>query len=118
MTTIDVFKKESDFRVCEAGTVIFTEGEQGDLMYAVIAGEVEILVLHHVVETVGPGGIFGEMALIDSGPRSAMARAKTTCKIVPVSKDRFMFLVQQTPYFSLQVMRIMSERLRRLDLVL
>jgi CRP-like cAMP-binding protein len=67
------------------------------------------------VETVGEGGIIGEMGLIDRGPRSATAIAKTDCKLVPLNEQRFTFMVQETPNFALQVMRIMADRLRRMD---
>ncbi len=114
MTTIDLFQHAQDSVIFVAGQVIFREGEPGDVMYAVLEGEVEIVVQGQVIDTTGPGGIVGEMALIDAGPRSATVRAKTVCKLVPVSQRRFTFLVQQTPFFALQVMRVMSERLRRL----
>ncbi|HEU5100134.1 MAG TPA: Crp/Fnr family transcriptional regulator [Roseiflexaceae bacterium] len=61
----------------------------------------------------GPGGIVGEMALIDDRPRSATAVAATDCRLVPIDERRFTFLVQQTPMFALAVMRVMAERLRR-----
>ncbi len=51
-------------------------------MYVVQEGEVDIVIRDQVVETVGPGGILGELALIDQGPRSASARARTDCKLV------------------------------------
>ena len=65
------------------------------------------------LEEVGPGTIFGEMALIDLGPRSASAVAVTDCELVSIEKRRFWFLVQETPYFAETVMRVMAERLRR-----
>ena len=114
MTTIDLFQHAQDSVIFAAGQVIFREGEPGDVMYAILEGEVEIVVRGRVVDTTGPGGIVGEMALIDAGPRSATVRATTVCKLVPVSQRRFTFLVQQTPFFALQVMRIMSARQRRL----
>src|SRR5262245_3945375 len=114
MTTIDLFQHAQDSVIFVAGQVIFQEGEPGEVMYAVLEGEGEIVVQGQVIDTTGPGGIVGEMALIDAGPRSATVRAKTVCKLVPVSQRRFTFLVQQTPFFALQVMRVMSERLRRL----
>lgn len=55
------------------------------------------------------------MALIDRNTRSATAVAKTACKLVPIDEKRFKFLVQQTPNFALQLMRIIAERLRRMD---
>jgi len=114
VATIDLFQQAQDHVIFAAGHVIFREGEPGDVMYVVLEGEVEIVVQGQVIDTTGPGGIVGEMALIDAGPRSATVRTKTVCTLVPVSQRRFTFLVQQTPFFALQVMRVMSERLRRL----
>jgi len=114
VTTIDLFQHAPDSVIFAAGHVIFREGEPGDVMYVVLEGEVEIVVQGRVIDTTGPGGIVGEMALIDARPRSATVRATTICKLVPVSQRRFTFLVQQTPFFALQVMQVMSERLRRL----
>ena len=56
--------------------------------------------------------IFGEMALIDNQPRSATAVAVTDVELVPVSEKQFLFLVGQTPYFALKVMRVLAQRLR------
>ena len=95
-----------------AGTMIFAAGEPGHVMYVVMSGEVEILVADQIVETVGPEGIFGEMALIDNEPRSAAARTKTECELLPVTEEQLMFMVRKTPGFSLEVMRVISRRLR------
>src|SRR5689334_12529939 len=115
MTTIDYFKNAAEFVEYEAGQVIFDMGEQGDIMYAVKEGDVEIIFKDRVLEIVHPGGFFGEMALIDFQPRSARAIAKTPCKIVQVNKTRFLFLVQETPTFALQVMHTLADRLRMVD---
>ena len=115
MTTIGLFRNATDFESYPAGKVIFQEGDEGRQMFAVKEGEIDIAVHGRVVETVGPGGIFGEMALIDSGTRSASAIARTDCQLVPVDERRFSFLIQQTPEFALQVMKIIVERLRRID---
>jgi CRP-like cAMP-binding protein len=64
---------------------------------------------------VGRGGIFGEMALIEKENRVATATARTDAKIVSVDETRFLFLVQQTPNFSLHVMRVLSDRLRKMN---
>lgn len=96
-----------------AGDVVFRAGDKGDKMYVVRAGEVEIERDGKVVETVTAGGIFGEMALIDGAPRAAAARAKTDCEVAPVSEKTFLFLVHETPYFAIAVMRTLADRLRR-----
>ena len=95
------------------GDVIFKIGDKGDKMYVVRAGEVEIERDGKIVETVSAGGIFGEMALIDGAPRAATARAKTACEVAPVSEKTFLFLVHETPYFAISVMRTLADRLRR-----
>ena len=56
--------------------------------------------------------IFGEMALIDHGPRSATAVAATDATLVPVGEKQFLFLVSRTPYFAINVMRVLVQRLR------
>ena len=105
----------TDARSFAAGQMVFSEGEPGAVMYVVKEGEVDIRVRGKAVETVGPGGIIGEMALIDQQPRSATAVARTACQLVPINEERFQFLVQQTPYFALDVMRMVVQRLRKMD---
>ena len=102
-------------RMPKAGEVIFEEGQDGDRMYVVRHGEVEILRGDKVVETISGGGMFGEMALIDGSKRSATARAKTECELVPVDEKTFVFLVHETPYFALDVMRLLADRLRAMN---
>jgi CRP/FNR family cyclic AMP-dependent transcriptional regulator len=110
---IHLFDKSTDYTVYPAGHVIFTEGATGDCMYAVIGGEVDIVVNGRVIETVGESQIFGEMALVEDMPRTATAVAKTDAKIVKVDRNRFLFMVQQTPYFALNVLTVVTQRLRR-----
>jgi CRP-like cAMP-binding protein len=115
MVTIDLFNKEDNYDTFAAGQTIFREGDQPTLMYVVIKGEVMLSVKGIEVEKLGPGGVLGEMAMIDSVPRSATAVAQTNCSLVPVDHRRFIFLVQQTPKFAIQIMRVMADRLRRMD---
>lgn len=115
MTTINLFNNAKDFIIIPTGAVIFEKGGVADCMYAVLEGEVEISIDGKFLDVTGAGGIVGEMALIDSKPRSATAIAKTECKLVPIDQHRFTFLVQQTPFFAINVMKIMVERIRKLD---
>jgi len=110
-----LFEHATDARPVAAGTMIFRVGDERDYMYAVVEGKVDIVINGHIVETVESGGIFGEMALIGKDKRTATAVAKTDAKIVPVDEKRFLFLVQQTPNFSLHVMAVLAERLRQMD---
>ena len=101
---------KQSFTSCQ---LIFKEGEVGDVMYGVISGEVDIVIGGRVVEIAGPGSILGEMALIDNSPRSATAVARTDCKLAVINQKRFIALIQQKPFFALQVMGVLADRLRR-----
>ncbi len=111
----NIFEGKGEMETHPSGTTIFEKGQSGEVMYIVQEGQVEIRVGDDVVETVGPDGVFGEMALIENKPRSATTIAKTDCRLVPITKKQFLFMVDETPMFALYVMRIMSERLRRHD---
>lgn len=113
MAKIELFQHAEDYVTFKAGTRIFEEGQPGDFMYAVVEGEVEIVSGGRLLETAVAGGLIGELALIDRTGRSASAIARTDCKLVPVDAKRFQFMIRETPFFALQVMRIMAERLRR-----
>ena len=95
-----------------AGETIFHEGDPGKCMYVVASGEVEIVKGGMVLARLAEGEIFGEMALIDAAPRSAAAVAKTDCGVVPIDEYEFFFLVQHKPYFVLDMMRLLVERIR------
>ena len=115
MPVTSIFDHASDVKSVRAGTTIFNTGDPRDHMYAVLDGQVDIFVNGKLVETVEKGGIFGEMALIDAEARTGTAVAKSDVKVVPVDERRFLFLIQQTPNFALHVMRVLSDRLRRMD---
>src|SRR6187397_1400907 len=105
----------SNYILFAVGQVIFRQGDVGDFMYVIQEGEVDILLHEKVVETVEPGGILGELALIDNRPRAATAIARTDCKIVPIDENSFAYMVQETPHFAIHVMEVMAERLRYMD---
>lgn len=98
-----------------AGDVIFSEGEAGDCMFILRSGEVEIRRHGELIEKVGPGGIFGEMSLIDGSPRSASAHAGTDCELLEIDEKTFTYLVHEAPYFALDVMRTLAARIRSLN---
>ena len=96
-----------------AGATVVKAGEAGETMYIVTEGEVDILDGSTILETAGTGSIVGELALIDDEPRSATVVAKTDCRLVPVDRKRFQYMVQETPFFALAVMKILADRLRK-----
>ena len=99
-------------RRVRAGGVIFREGEDADELFVIKSGYVRIQIGNRVVADLTADTIFGEMALIDDEPRSATSLAITDVELVPVSEKQFLFLVSQTPYFALKVMRVLAQRLR------
>lgn len=115
MHTFTLFNNEPDTLAVKKGQVIFNEGDtaQCDCMYAVLEGEVEITKRGALLETVPPGGVFGEMGLLDHTARSATARAKCDGKLARISDSRFMSIVAQNPHFAVGMMRVLSERVRR-----
>jgi CRP-like cAMP-binding protein len=96
----------------ERGKVIMVAGQVGALMYVVIDGFVSISIRGAVVEKVGQGGIFGEMALIDQSPRAANATAETDCALLAINRQVFLNLVKSEPTFGISLLGAMAERLR------
>ena len=93
MNAVNLFRGEEGSKVYEPGDTVFTSGETGEHMFVVLKGKIDIKIGDRVVETVEPGGIFGELAMVD--------------------KQRFTFLVQSHPFFALYVLKLLAERLRR-----
>ncbi len=106
---------ERDLKTFDTGETLFSTGESGTSMYVIKSGSVDIRVGGKVFDTVHSGGVVGEMALIDNAPRSADAIAREPCSVIEVDERMFAFLVSETPFFALQVMRIMADRLRRMN---
>ena len=115
MNFSNLFRHETDTINFSAGEAILRRGEVGDVMYVVMEGEAEILLGGRVVHVAGPGTLLGELSLIDRSPGSADVVAKTACRLVAIDERRFRFLVQQTPNFALDVMKVIAERLRAMN---
>jgi CRP-like cAMP-binding protein len=96
----------------ERGKLIMVAGQAGAMMYVVADGRVAISIRGAVVERVGPGGVFGEMALIDQSPRAANAVAETDCTLLGINRSVFMNLVKSNPTFGVSLLGAMAERVR------
>ncbi len=110
-----IFRQTDNTVAIAAGGVIFSAGDEGDAMYVVIAGAIDLVVNGTTVETVQADGMFGELALIDREPRTATAVAKSDSTLVRVEPAQFMLMVRQTPFFATDVMRLLVYRLRQMD---
>jgi CRP-like cAMP-binding protein len=111
---LDIFiRRGIPLRTFAAGERIFLEADAGDAMYVVRTGAVDVISFGQVLDRVGAGGVFGEMALIDDAPRAAAALASEATEVVVIDKPTFLKLIAEEPEFALQIMKLMADRVRR-----
>ncbi|PSB25124.1 cyclic nucleotide-binding domain-containing protein [Stenomitos frigidus] len=113
--TVAIFQKQPEPQAFEAGAVIFAEGQSGDVMYGILEGEVDLLINSKVIDTLQHGSVFGVGALVGVLNRGYTAVAKTNCKLASLDEYRFLFAVQETPMFALQVMKDYANRMAHLE---
>ena len=94
------------------GQVIMVAGQTGALVYVVLEGKVAISIRGAVVQYVGPGAVFGEMALIDQSPRAANAAAETDCILLGINRQVFLNLIKSDPTFGASLLAAVAERVR------
>jgi CRP-like cAMP-binding protein len=112
--TVQIFQKQPNGHVI-AGQIIFEQGQLGDYMYGILEGEVNLSINGKVIETLKAGDVFGEGALAHlNGTRFTTATAKTDCKLARMDQQHFLFAIQETPMFALQVIRSYSDRMHNL----
>jgi CRP-like cAMP-binding protein len=110
-----LFRHAAKTTLHPAGTTIFQEGDEGHSMFAIKRGSVAITVDGNTVDTLSEEEIFGEMALLDHATRTASAVTLAETELVEIDKPQFYLLVRQNPHFALQLMQLLSQRLRRAD---
>ena len=102
-------------RVCAPGETIFAMGDPGDRMYLILEGEIEIRVGDRVFDRAVEGDPIGEMALLDDMVRSATAVSLTGSRVVAIDKPRLLQILQQHPYFAVELTKCMVRRLRLMN---
>jgi CRP-like cAMP-binding protein len=95
-----------------AGQTIFSKGDDGQCMYIVQSGTIEIMVGDKVIETIGANEALGFMTMIDKQPRSSTARAKEACELSQLDERKFRFMVDEVPNFALYIMAVLARRIR------
>jgi CRP/FNR family transcriptional regulator, cyclic AMP receptor protein len=105
-------------KLFEPGDVIFKEGDDGDLMYVLLEGVVELKKKvergENVIKTVDtPNDFFGEMALLDDRPRSASAIATKKTRVLAVDGPTFESMIVANGKFALKIIKVLSARIRR-----
>lgn len=111
----DMFRSDDRAYEVREGDVIFSEGDPGDTLYVILDGVVDIYAHGRRVQRLGRGEVFGEMALVENRPRAAKAIVQTAGRLLAIDEHRFLFLVGQTPFFALGLLRLMAARLRAMD---
>ena len=96
------------------GKIIVAAGAVGASMYVVMEGHVAISIGDRVVERVGPGGIFGEMALVDRSARAATATAETNSSLIAIGRNEFLSLVKAKPAFGALLLKSLAQRMQYL----
>ena len=106
-------------RVYQPGQDIVREGEAGDCMYVIQQGEAEVLRgpdgQQTVVDRMGEGDIFGEIAIVEKTVRTSTVRALTEVHAITVDRETFLRRVKEDPMLALNVLRVVAGRVRRLD---
>jgi CRP/FNR family cyclic AMP-dependent transcriptional regulator len=113
----DLFKNSPNTTLFPVGATIFQEGDRGDSMFAIKRGKVAIMVGGNIVDVLREEELFGEMALLEHTTRAATVVALEETELVEVDKAEFYTLVGQNPPFALQLMQLLSERLRNADVL-
>lgn len=98
-----------------AGEKVFKQDDAATHLYIVRSGRIQIVTYGTILENVGAGGVFGEMALIDQAPRSAAAIAMEPTEVLELSRAQFLALVQETPEFALHIMATLANRIRKMN---
>ena len=106
----------------EAGEVVFRKGGAGNTMFLVISGAVGVsdgdLSDENLLDTIGPGDFFGEMALIANIPRSATVTALETTELIAIDKQRFMASIQSNPELAIAIINTLVARLTYINKVI
>lgn len=115
MNAANLFKHETDTTDIATGEILFSEGETGDCMFVLLEGAVDVVIGGQTVETSTRGALLGEMALIDDSLRGATVVATEPSRLAKVDGKRFNFIIQQNPFFAKHVMKVLVDRLRKMN---
>ena len=104
-------------RAIKRGTTVFSKGDPGNSLFAVAKGTLRIGVAsaegrEAVFNIIGPGELFGEIALLDGGERTADAIATTDCELLVIDRREFLPFVQGQPALAMKFIDLLCTRLR------
>ncbi|MBF8292528.1 MAG: crp 2 [Steroidobacteraceae bacterium] len=104
-------------RSFRAGEIVFSQGDPGDALYAVVTGKIRISAgaadgREMFLNIMEPGDTFGEIALLDGGTRTASATATLPSELVTIRREHFLGLLEREPRVALELLHLCGERLR------
>jgi CRP/FNR family transcriptional regulator, cyclic AMP receptor protein len=94
---------------------MFRKGEEGRSLYIVISGRIRIHVDDRQLAVFSKGESFGEMAIFDTQPRSASATTLEPSECLELTQEQLYDAVEETPEISLNIIRVLSRRIRNLN---
>ena len=98
-----------------AGTVLTRVGEAGEEFFMILDGSAHVEVPDGRQSTLRPGDFFGEMSLLDEGPRSATVTAETAIRLLVIRRRHFAVLLHEAPALTMKILTILSRRVRQLE---
>jgi CRP-like cAMP-binding protein len=115
MATMDLSAFSRFARDYKPGEIIFSEYEPGDNFYMIQSGRVELVKLfgdvEKILDIIGPSEMFGEMAILESAPRSATAIALDAVKVLEFNRQNFEILMMGNPQIALRLLKIFAKRI-------
>lgn len=112
---LSLVARAADVVTVEAGAEVVTEGSTGHEFFLILDGQAAVKRNGRKVASLGPGSYFGELALLDRGPRSATIVADSDLKLAVLGQREFMGLLDQVPALSHKLLVSMATRLREAD---
>ena len=112
---LGLIARSADVVTVKPGTEIVTQGTPGHEFYLVVSGQATVRRNGRKIATLGPGQYFGELALLDRGPRSATVIAETEVELAIISQREFLAVLNQVPAVAYKLLVSMASRLRDAD---
>ncbi|MEL6406714.1 MAG: cyclic nucleotide-binding domain-containing protein [Chloroflexota bacterium] len=114
MVAMNYLTRQKETIDIKAGDVIFTAGDAGEVMYGVLAGEVQLVHGGKVLDTIAEGDIVGENVMLGQHSYQHTAIALTDCQLSVIDRHSFLWMVHETPTFATDIMKSMTERVQNI----
>ena len=116
LDTMRALASNGEVVMVEPGAVIFSSGESGECMFGLLEGSVQLSWNgDQGHEQINAGDVFGAGALVTNDHRRyGNARAVSDCKVLVMNREKFLFAVQESPMFAIELLASIDQRLRQL----